>query len=746
MVSGHILADMNALPATRDWELFMLHSAPYKLHDPWFDAEERASKLEVARLGRELAHAARDGLPLKGPLDALFAELWREPRAYDLVPETVDEWVRTWIAFDEASVRRALGSFLDSEQTAETRFAAFAEAVEHAQSAAMVVEAGDVLAFGSLLNFAVAPDSCPVVGPAFTEEMERLTGSAADGSASLGEQYRAHLELARLAAAEMKVADIGIRDMVDVQGLISISSLQVLPHERWEAFLRHAAYVLRNPRFEPEERDRMFEVARRGRVLLEAARGDEPLLAPLNSFLERVFDPERVYNLVDEELEHATRGWALSDEDQLRCALRCFLKEGDEPEARLAAFVEASEAPRPADIAASTVMLMTLGSLLNFVVDPESVPVVGLGRFSHQLTLLKGFDPDRSGPLAQQYRQQLDFARSLPAAMNEGNVGVRDMLDVQILLCLSTLWFASYSQDALWRFPPPDLSAQRTGGDDTVRIDRPPMPYLAVCSCLGYDAPYLHEWIEFHRLVGVERFFLYNNGDREVQRELLAPYVEEGVVVLHEWTVFPPQTPAYNHLLEHHREGARWVAAIDTDEFLFASTGQPLPEVLADYEAWPGVAVSRLTFGTSGHRTKPDGLVTENYLGSYDARGHRHIKTIIDPMRTAECLGPHHFRYEDGSLAVDENHYPILGATTAFTSFSRLRINHYYTRSEAEFRAKLNRLRPDNAAPYPAELWEQYATTLQNGYDVPDETILRHVPLLKQRLAATASPLIRSST
>ena len=746
MVSGHILADMNALPETRDWELFMLHSAPYKLHDPWFDAEERGGKLEVARLGMEVLHAARDGLPLEGPLDALRAELWREPRAYDLVPETVDEWVRAWIAFDEGSVRRALGSFLPSEQTPEARFATFAEAVEHAHSAGIVVAAGDVLAFGSLLNFAVEPDTCPVVGPAFTEEIKRLTGFAADGFASLGEQYHAHLELARLAEAEMKIADMGIRDMVDVQGLISISSLQVLPHERWAAFLRHAAYVRRNPRFELEERDRMFEIARRGRMLLEAVRGDEPLLAPLDSFLEQVFDPERLYHLVDDDVDRATREWASTDEDQLRRALRCFLNEGGEPEARFAAFVAASEAPRPAEIAANGATLMTLGSLLNFAVNPESAPVLGLGRFSYQLQLLRGFDPDRTGPLAEQYRQHLDFARRLPEQLNEGGVGVRDVLDVQILLCLSTLWFARYSQDALWRFAPPEVPSQRVEANNPARVDRPPMPYLAVCACLGYDAPYLREWIEFHRLVGVERFFLYNNGDREAQRELLEPYVEEGVVVLHEWTVFPPQTPAYNHLLEEHREGARWVAVIDTDEFLFASTGQPLPEVLADYEAWPGVGVSRLTFGTSGHRTKPDGLVTESYLGSFDSRVHRHIKTIIDPMRTTECLGPHHFRYEDANLAVDENHYPILGATTAFTSFSRLRINHYYTRSEAEFRAKLDRLRPDNAAPYPEQIWQQFVTALQNRGDTRDETILRYVPLLKERLAATASPLIRSMT
>lgn len=31
--------------------------------------------------------------------------------------------------------------------------------------------------------------------------------------------------------------------------------------------------------------------------------------------------------------------------------------------------------------------------------------------------------------------------------------------------------------------------------------------YLAVCAIFRDEAPYLAEWIEFHRLVGVEHFY-----------------------------------------------------------------------------------------------------------------------------------------------------------------------------------------------------------------------------------------------
>jgi hypothetical protein len=39
--------------------------------------------------------------------------------------------------------------------------------------------------------------------------------------------------------------------------------------------------------------------------------------------------------------------------------------------------------------------------------------------------------------------------------------------------------------------------------------------YLSICAIFKDEAPYLQEWIEFHRLLGVEKFYLYNNNSRD---------------------------------------------------------------------------------------------------------------------------------------------------------------------------------------------------------------------------------------
>ena len=133
------------------------------------------------------------------------------------------------------------------------------------------------------------------------------------------------------------------------------------------------------------------------------------------------------------------------------------------------------------------------------------------------------------------------------------------------------------------------------------------MSYLSICCIYRDEAPYLREWIEFHRLVGVEHFFLYDNRSEDDHRRVLEPYVESGLVTLHDWPEHPGQRGAYDHCLRAHEGDSRWIAFIDADEFLFSPLGVPLPEILRELEDAPGVGVSWILFGTSGHETPRPG-------------------------------------------------------------------------------------------------------------------------------------------
>lgn len=261
--------------------------------------------------------------------------------------------------------------------------------------------------------------------------------------------------------------------------------------------------------------------------------------------------------------------------------------------------------------------------------------------------------------------------------------------------------------------------------------------YLSVCAVYRDEAPYLREWVELHRLVGVERFYLYNNGSTDEHREMLAPYLEEGLVELREWPLFPGQLLAYEDTLRRHREDSRWIAFIDLDEFLFSPTGRPVSDVLQDYERWPGVVVNWAVFGTSGHLEPPPGLVIENYVRRTDARGfNRPVKSIVDPQRVAHFCGPHFFTYREG-YAVDENCRAVKPRNqTDAVTFSRLRVNHYMTKSEREYRAKLTRPTSDMGRLRAGKHTETaIARRIRAWNEVHDDTIQMYVPELRAALA-----------
>jgi glycosyl transferase family 92 len=259
------------------------------------------------------------------------------------------------------------------------------------------------------------------------------------------------------------------------------------------------------------------------------------------------------------------------------------------------------------------------------------------------------------------------------------------------------------------------------------------MAYLAVCAIYRNEADYLREWIEFHRLVGVERFFLYDNESTDAHREVLAPYVERGIATVEPWPQFPGQMTAYEHCLKTHREDARWIAFIDLDEFLFSPTGEPVPDLLAKYEQSPGVVVNWALFGSSGHVARPERLVIESYVRRTDDPNFNHqVKSIVDPRRVANFCGPHFFTYRDG-LAVDENGRPVKPRnTTDSVSFARLRVNHYVTKSREEFERKLESRKADTGTLREVRNLERRLRLLD---EVPDESILIYLDHLRRALA-----------
>ena len=124
----------------------------------------------------------------------------------------------------------------------------------------------------------------------------------------------------------------------------------------------------------------------------------------------------------------------------------------------------------------------------------------------------------------------------------------------------------------------------------------------------------------------------------------------------------------------------------------------------------------------------------ESYLERIQPRPDEHAayKSIVDPRRLSRTLSAHSFRYTAGGLPVDEERRPVdplKRMTRKPVAWSRLRVHHYFTRSEEERRRK-------------ASMWAGTgsmrrvpATPLELRRTVRDEALAAHAPAVREALA-----------
>lgn len=124
--------------------------------------------------------------------------------------------------------------------------------------------------------------------------------------------------------------------------------------------------------------------------------------------------------------------------------------------------------------------------------------------------------------------------------------------------------------------------------------------HLSLCSIFRDEAPFLKEWIEYHLLVGVEHFYLYNNFSKDNCLEVLQPYIDNGTVTLTDWPQMPAQKEAYRHFFGHYSNETDWVSFIDIDEFLCPLKADNVSEWLSKFQSYPVVMFYWKMFCSSG--------------------------------------------------------------------------------------------------------------------------------------------------
>lgn len=224
--------------------------------------------------------------------------------------------------------------------------------------------------------------------------------------------------------------------------------------------------------------------------------------------------------------------------------------------------------------------------------------------------------------------------------------------------------------------------------------DREPYQHqLGIVSVFQNDARFLKEWIEYHRLVGVEHFWLYNNKSTDNFEKVLKPYIKKGIVTLvdwpydvnnwHDWHLV--QKLALHHGIKQAQGNTKWLAIIDSDEFIMPLESDSIIECLIPFEEVGAVCVNWQVFGTGGIKRIPDQQLMVERLTLRAEKSHwknRYVKSIVRPERVDSVENAHCCALTDAFCNVDEEGKPIQGMKTKEVKCNRIRINHYWTRDE----------------------------------------------------------------
>jgi hypothetical protein len=218
----------------------------------------------------------------------------------------------------------------------------------------------------------------------------------------------------------------------------------------------------------------------------------------------------------------------------------------------------------------------------------------------------------------------------------------------------------------------------------------------AIVAIVKSEAPYLLEWVAFHRVVGIRSFLIANNGGDDGTSELLELMARAGYVFHFDFVGRSGvQREAYDTVIPHVRNFAELAVIIDADEFIRPLGAGRVDTALSGMFADPSVSavgINWAIYGSSGRIKSGRDLVTKRFSAraKQDFGVNNHVKTAVRVDRFVSCENSHFMRTSDGRYVhtngEDVEWHPKYGVGVALRChWQGVRLDHFVVKSRDEF-------------------------------------------------------------
>lgn len=228
--------------------------------------------------------------------------------------------------------------------------------------------------------------------------------------------------------------------------------------------------------------------------------------------------------------------------------------------------------------------------------------------------------------------------------------------------------------------------------------------YSSMCLLIKNENKYLLEWLDHYDEIGVEHFYIYDNGSDIPVSETIAEYrdgyfVDKCTVINWVGNFKHMQHECYENCLLNFGYDNRWIGFVDTDE-LVVPTCRNIKEFLEEYEDDFCVWIPWEVFNSNGHIEEPNMIQKEAYTQSLPNPFGMYGKVFLQPYRTKKMyvhlatakskfdniVNTDHARHLDSLYDV---HLLYYGGDRSI--YKKAKVNHYVTRSFEEWKNKIMR-------------------------------------------------------
>ncbi len=267
---------------------------------------------------------------------------------------------------------------------------------------------------------------------------------------------------------------------------------------------------------------------------------------------------------------------------------------------------------------------------------------------------------------------------------------------------------------------------------------------VCICAIFKDEGFFLKEWLEYHLIIGIDHFYLYNNNSSDNYQEILNPFIRAGIVTLIDWPHQQAQMEAYQDAIKHFREETKWLGFIDLDEYVVPLEEKNIYDIFKKYERkTPSILIYWKCFGTSGLLKRKDNklLIEQFSLAEYK---------IVD---IGKCFWNTAFEFADDIKGKNaclhhwcwcrwNNHFipPVnIWHKVAFDGFNKgsnkkipIQINHYVTKSYDDYYKKTYVKSDVYFANNPRNIEQLY--NIDALCTTPDYSIYRYMIKLKNKM------------